>query len=399
MRSKIIGGTLLIAGTCIGGGMLGLPIATAKGGIVGASLLFIACWILMTFTALLTLEVNLCFPKESNVVSMAKATLGKPGEIICWTIYLLFLYALVSAYIAGGQDVLYGLLQVAGLHVPVWLCSLGFVCIFGSIVMAGIKHLDIFNRLLMFIKLTTIFLLIVLIFSHIEKSNYSLGQIPYILPALTVAITSFGFSIIVPSLRTYFDDDIQSLRIAIIAGSLLPLLCYVLWDAVIFGLIPLPGQFGLERLLVANQPLTGLLDSIIYYVPTQKIIFLSRIFTSTCVLTAFACVSLGLYDYLADGFKVSKQGNGKLLITLATFAPPVLIVLFYPQAFILLLSVAGLFCVILQALMPAMMAWSCRYVNIMPTSYRVYGGKATLILSILVSLLVIFISIYQMVTG
>src|SRR6476620_6910984 len=142
MQSKMLGGVLLIAGTCIGGGMLGLPIATAPGGLLNASLLFIICWILMTFTALLTLEVTLCFPKNSNVISMAKATLGVPGAILCWTVYLFFLYALVSAYIAGGQDVLHGLLNAAGLKLPIWSCGVLFVFLFGTVVMAGIKHVD-----------------------------------------------------------------------------------------------------------------------------------------------------------------------------------------------------------------------------------------------------------------
>ena len=97
MNSKLIGGILLIAGTCIGGGMLGLPIATAQSGLAVSSMMFVACWMLMTFTALLTLEVNLCFPKNSNVISMARATLGKPAEFLCWTLYLFFLYSLVAA--------------------------------------------------------------------------------------------------------------------------------------------------------------------------------------------------------------------------------------------------------------------------------------------------------------
>src|SRR5579863_4183924 len=112
--NKTIGGILLVAGTTIGGGMLSLPITTAKSGFVYSTFLFIVCWALMTFTAFLTLEVNLCFPKNSHIVSMAKQTLGKPGEWIAWSAYLLLLYAVVSAYIAGGQDVFHGLLQSLG---------------------------------------------------------------------------------------------------------------------------------------------------------------------------------------------------------------------------------------------------------------------------------------------
>lgn len=395
---KMLGGILLIAGTCIGGGMLGLPIATAKSGILHSGLLFFGCWILMTFTALLTLEVNLCFPKNSNVISMAEATLGKPGAFICWTVYLLFLYALVSAYIAGGQDVLHSLLAKIGITLPIWICGVIFVFLFGFIVSAGIKHVDIFNRLLMILKLGTVFLLMLTISMHIDKDNYISGQIQYLLPAVTVAITSFGFSIIVPSLRTYFEDDIKKLRLAILIGSFLPLLCYLAWDAVIFGLVPLAGDFGLGRLINANQPISSLLESINYYIPSEYIHLLSSTFTSICVLTAFACVSLGLSDYLADGFKVIKEGRGKWLVTTATFVPPFLVVLFYPKAFILLLSIAGLLCVLLQALLPALMAWNCRYIKKYELSYQVYGGKYALGFAIITSSLIIMISAYQLLS-
>ncbi|MBA3662195.1 MAG: tryptophan/tyrosine permease [Gammaproteobacteria bacterium] len=395
--SKLFGGSLLIAGTCIGGGMLGLPIATAKSGVLGSSVLFIICWMLMTFTALLTLEVNLCFPKESNMISMAKATLGKSGEIICWTVYLFFLYALVSAYIAGGQDVLHGLLALIGIDAPIAVCAFIFVGVFGAIVMAGVKHVDLFNRLLMMIKLLTIFVLIFFIVQQIDLNNYITSKPIYVLSAVTVAVTSFGFSIIVPSLRNYFDDNIKQLRLAIVIGSILPLLCYIMWNTAIFGSVPLQGDFGLERLQTLDQPITGLLASLQHFVPQQTIIMLARGFTSICVLTAFACVSLGLADYLADGFKVKAESKARWGVMLATFIPPIGVVLFYPQAFIMLLGIAGLLCLILQALMPVLMAWRCRYVNKIEGSYQVFGGKPLLILASLTSLIMIFIASYQMI--
>jgi len=396
MKSKMLGGILLIAGTCIGGGMLGLPIATAQGGIFNSSVLFILCWMLMTFTALLTLEVNLCFPKNSNVISMAKATLGPLGAVLCWTVYLFFLYALVSAYIAGGQDVLHGLLNIMGFNMPVWECGILFVFIFGAVVMAGIKHVDLFNRILMIIKLGSLLLLMALIAMHIDPINYDAGKVTLLLPALTVAITSFGFSIIVPSLRNYFGNDIKKLRFAILLGSFIPLLCYIAWNAVIFGVVPLQGEVGLKRLIDVNQPISGLLESIIYYVPTDKISVLVRAFTSICILTAFACVSLGLSDYLADGFNVdNNKGQGRWLVTLATFLPPLLIVIFYPKAFILLLSIAGLLCVLLQALLPAMMAWHCRYIQKIPMLYQVSGGKIGLLLAIGTSVTIMGMAGYQ----
>ncbi len=210
-------------------------------------------------------------------------------------------------------------------------------------------------------------------------------------------VTSFGFSIIVPSLRTYFNDNVRHLRIAIIAGSFLPLLCYLAWEAVIFGAIPLNGDSGLQHLMQSDQPVSGLMQSIGYYVPAETVRVLTKIFTSICVLTAFVCVSLSLSDYLADGMRIRKQGLSGLLVIAVTFAPPLAIAVFYPRAFIMFLSVAGLCCVLLQAFMPALMAWKVRYVNQVQLSYQVAGGKTALLLSMVASLLIVFISTYYLV--
>lgn len=392
MNSKLIGGILLIAGTCIGGGMLGLPIATAQGGLLFSSVLFVVCWMLMAFTALLTLEVNLCFPKNSNVISMARRTLGKPAEVICWTVYLFFLYALVAAYVAGGQDILRGLLQSVGVTWPAWLAGTVFVMVFGAIVSLGTKSVDLFNRIMMIIKFGSLFILMSLIAAHVEPERFAVGRPQFLLPALTVVITSFGFSIIVPSLRAYFHDDVKQLRLAIILGSFLPLLCYLAWEAAIFGAIPLDGVAGLANLMQSDQPVSGLMQAIGLHIPADTVVLLTKLFTSICVLTAFVCVSLSLSHYLADGLHMDWVGASKYFVILLTFLPPLLIAVFYPRAFISFLSIAGLCCVLLQAFMPALMAWKVRYTQRLPMTYQVAGGKVALLLAMFLSLLIVVVS-------
>ncbi len=383
--NKTMGGILLVAGTTIGGGMLSLPITTAKSGFFYSTLLFISCWALMTFTAFLTLEVNLCFPKNSHMISMAKHTLGKPGELIMWTAYLLLLYSVVSAYIAGGQDIFQGLLQGLGFKVPTALCGLAFVLIFGAIVTRGVRQVDLVNRFLMLIKLGTIFFLIIFIGKHATSENYFQGKLPFVLSAASMAILSFTFSPLIPTLRSYFNDDIRQLRWVIFLGTLLPLICYIGWNAAIFGSIPLLGQYGLERLLQHHQPITGLLESLYYYVPNAKLALIAKVFTSICILTAFVSVTLSLSDYLSDGFKIAKKGYGNIFIMTMTFLPPLLVASFYPRAFILFLSFAGLFCSFMFAFLPSVMAWVCRYQKKFVMPYQVIGGKYLLLLALLAS--------------
>jgi amino acid permease len=78
-----------------------------------------------------------------------------------------------------------------------------------------------------------------------------------------------------------------------------------------------------------------------------------------------------------------------------TLLPPFFIAIFYPRAFIMFLSVAGFCTVLLQALMPAMMAWNLRYTRKQTMQYQVSGGKPALILSMTVSVIIMLVSLYH----
>ena len=170
---KFIGGVLLIVGTSIGAGMLALPVANAATGFWPSSIFLLLCWTLMTFGAFYLLEVNLYLPPGKNMISMADATLGKPGLVVAWISYLFLLYALLSAYISGGADVLDGLLKNINIFVPAWKLILLFTLSFGLIVYGGIRQVDIINRYLMFAKLGIYLFLIFLIFPFIKPINAS----------------------------------------------------------------------------------------------------------------------------------------------------------------------------------------------------------------------------------
>lgn len=398
MNSKLIGGILLIIGTSIGGGMLALPASAAPAGFWNASLLLFACWVLMTFSALLILEVNLWLPRNSNIISMAHATLGKPGEILAWVSYMFLLYCLISAYISSGTDVLNYLLALINIHSSLWFDSLLFVMIFGFIVYKGIHSVDLMNRGLMAIKLISYTLLVILIVPHVDHHNLQNGPIKALLPSVTVMITSYGFATIIPSLRSYFHDDIKMLRLAILIGSFIPLVCYILWICVFLGVVPHDPNVTLYDAIAKGRTTSDLINSLSEYLHSSWITYFARVFTSVCVGTSFLGVSLGLTDFLADGLKIHKSGKGAYIIYSLTFLPPLLIVLWYPDAFILGLSYAGVVCIILLALLPALMAWSGRYrKHFVDRPYQVVGGKTSLILLMTASVAAIILSFVQSV--
>lgn len=357
MRSRFIGGILLIVGTSIGGGMLALPVANAAAGFWQSSLVLFICWALMTLGAFFILEANLYLSRGKNMVSMAAATLGNAGLLVAWISYLFLLYTLLSAYISGGADVLNSLLVKTGFHLNEWQASSLFTVLFGLVVYGGIYYVDYFNRSLMFGKLLVYCLLIILIAPHIELVHFQRGDMSLVGGTIMILITSFGFAIIVPNLRDYFNDDIKTLKKVILIGSLIPLICYLAWDAVIIGSLPSEGTDGLASLMNNPHTTSALASLLTTKVNSPTISALFNFFTSICMLTAFLGVSLCLYSFLADGLKLRVQGSHGFGLFVLTFLPPLLIVIYYPGAYIHALSYAGVFCIILLLLLPALMCY------------------------------------------
>ena len=375
-NSKLIGGILLIVGTSIGGGMLALPVSTAPAGMFNSISFLIACWLIMTVGAFLILEVNLRLPAGSNMISMAKSTLGLPGQIMAWISYLCLLYSLLAAYISGGSDVFNGLLQSAHIHLPAWITSIVFTFSFSLIIYSGIRAVDYVNRGLMFGKLGVYLLLVVIISPHVDISKLSGGSVKAITGSLMILITSFGFASIVPSLRDYFQSDVRSLRRVILIGSVIPLVCYILWNAVIMGVIE---HNQLLTLRTSEHATSGLTHALSTTVHSEWITGFFGFFTSICMITAFLGVSLGLFDFLADGLRLKKSGiQGKWTLAL-TVLPPLAVVLFNPGIYLHALSYAGVCCVILLLLLPALMAWRGRSADA-NTPILVPGGKISLLL-------------------
>ncbi|KTD23260.1 amino acid permease [Legionella londiniensis] len=387
--SKLIGGILLIVGTSIGGGMLALPVATASAGMVSSIIFLILCWLIMTAGALLILEVNLRLPVGSNMVSMARSTLGLPGQVISWVTYLFFLYTLLAAYISGGSDVFQDLLHKAHLDIPAWLTSVLFTLLFSLVIYSGIRAVDFVNRGLMFGKLGVYLLLVLTISPHVHASMWKGGSFATITGSLMILITSFGFASIVPSLREYFNDDIKALRRVILFGSLIPLFCYIIWEAVIMGVIEREGSHGLVVLMGSNHATSGLTAALSSAVHSNWITAFFGFFTSICMITAFLGVSLGLFDFLADGLKLAKQGVQKKCTLALTFLPPLAVVLINPGIYLKALNYAGICCVILLLLLPMLMAWRGRKMQAAAQVIFLPGGNVSLALIGIASLILL----------
>src|SRR5581483_3580335 len=115
-KLRTLGATLLVAGTSIGAGMLGLPVVSGPSGFVPSLLTLVLSWASMCATGLLYAKLSLWLKRDANILTMAEKTLGHGGKAFTWAIYLFLFYSLLVAYMAGGANILSDLLGVHRAH-------------------------------------------------------------------------------------------------------------------------------------------------------------------------------------------------------------------------------------------------------------------------------------------
>ncbi|MBT3394570.1 MAG: tyrosine transporter [Waddliaceae bacterium] len=372
--NRLIGGILLIAGNCIGAGMLALPILTGAAGYAPSLTMFLVIWAFMTYTALLLAEVNLWYGKDVSIISMAERTLGRYGKGIAWAVYLFLFYSLTVAYVALSGEIFTGFIaDITGIPVPHWAVSLFFVVLFGVIIYRGTKTVDVFNRTLMFGLVIAYAALVVFGMPHVDGkmlSHASWGVAPWIVP---VIITSFGFHNIIPTLTTYLRGDVHKLRTVIIVGSIIPLFVYLIWESIILGIIPVEGLVAaLREGHSTAYVVKGVVGGMYFTLAAQTLAFFA-------IVTSLLGVGISFVDFLADGLKIKKDRKGKVALCFMVLALPYFLAISYPAVFFTALTYAGGYgAVILFGILPAAMVWSGRKKGL-SLKKPLPGGKKALI--------------------
>ena len=393
---SVIGGMLLVAGSCIGAGMLALPIITGLCGFIPSIFLFLLSWAFMTLMGLFILEVNSWFDRQVNFVSMVGFCLGKIGRILSWFLYLFLFYSLLVAYIAQSGTIASSFIfAVFSYKTTAFVANIFFVLILGYIVFWGTKSVDYVNRYLMVALIISYIGVLFFGFLKIHIQNLSHIDWSYSLFPLPILITSFGFHNMIPSLTEYMGRDIQKMRKVIIGGSFIVLGIYLLWNAIILGVIPFEGTDGLKNSYFSGKEASQVVN---LFLGKTKVGGFVQSFAFFAIVTSVIAQALGLTHFLADGFQVSLSKKNRAWLVLLTLIPPFIFAGLYPNIFYHALSFAGGGCaVILFGVLPSLMIWVHRYKrNSSSSSYQVFGGKPILIIAMLYALFIFILEVLRL---
>lgn len=381
-KSQLLPAMLLVAGTSIGGGMLALPVATGISGFFPSLLVMIVCWLAMTATGLMLVEVSLWLHEGSHMISMSGKMLGNPGRVISWILYLFICYASIIAYTAGGgMQIAESIRAVFGIELNRMVSCLLFFFLFGLFVDFGAKIVGRVNSILFFGMLGAYFLVIGLGASEVKFENLFHKNWSTTFLGIPLILTSFSFQTMVPSLTPYLNRNPKLLRLCVIGGTTITLLVYIVWQWLVLGIVPAKGEDGLIQALNEGAIATNFINK---SAASSYVIVIAGFFAFFALVTSFLGMSLGLFDFLSDGLGIQKKGWGRAKLGLIIAVPTLFFAIYFERAFLVAMDASGGYGdTILNGILPALMVWVGRYRKNLPGSMGWIGSRPFLIFVIL----------------
>ncbi|MEH2428638.1 MAG: aromatic amino acid transport family protein [Nostoc sp.] len=385
---SVFGSTALIAGTTVGAGILALPAVTLPSGIVPSTSGLIAVWLYALVSGLLVAEVTLNTMRTEGLSSIGflgvvEKILGKVGARIAGGAYLFMHYALLVAYITEGGKILgVAAAKIWGMQIlPTWVGTMAFTLLFGGIMYLGReKFIEKLNSAFVGIVIVSFLGLLFLGGRHIQSAQLLFQNWSALGSAISVMSVALFFQNVVPLVVTQLEGDARKIRQSIFIGSVIPLIMFLAWNAVILGSVSpdmlhstSDGRSIFDPLQILRAGGAG-----------QWLGVLVSIFSEFAIATSFIGFVYGLLDLFKDIFLSSQEKvSSRLPLYSLVLFPPMTLGTLNPSIFFTALDYTGTFSIsVLGGIIPALMSWKQRQEQENSDSTNqplVPGGKVTLI--------------------
>ncbi|MCE7564872.1 tyrosine transporter [Aliivibrio fischeri] len=384
MNFKLFGSALILSGTALGAGMLAIPMVLAQFGLFYSTLLMLIICAGTTYAALLLTEACSKTELAFGINTVANKTIGKGGQLVTNALFYLLLFCMLIAYILGAADLIKRIFSMMNVEMSIEFAQVAFTLFASAFVVCGTQIIDKLNRLLFFFMISMLVLTLIILIPGMTVEN--LSQVTnhdkgMLFDTSTILFTSFASMPVIPSLVAYNKEATkQQLRNMVILGSIIPLICYLVWLYAVVGN------------LTANEitHFSNISDLIqTFSAKNEYIEIILSIFTSLALLTSFLGVAMALYNQNKDMIS-----HNKIVIYVCTFILPLLGAGLAADQFLSVLGYAGVILVFLAIFIPLAMVVTLRKKETEEVHqnlhiYTAEGGKLALGLTLLFGLLLL----------
>ena len=384
--NKQLTAILLISGTCIGAGMIALPISLAKIGVIQSIIVILLTWIFIYYCSLIYVELSLHL-KNDNVKSFPLEFSGKKAKLIEDVNIKILSYSALSAYIYGCSSIFQKLIQYDNIFVIETLLMFFIFLLF----IFPTNFISKINNIFFIVFIILFLFLLIRVVTCVNFSNIPLF-VPHnitVFPSIiSLVFTSFGYQLIFYTIKNYCNNDVNMIKKCFFYGSIIPTFVYILWACSTLSVIYNNNSDFFNTMVKDNIDVGDLINELskcFKFKELQILIYWISIFT---LFTSIIGLGLGIIEsnYKSLENKINKPRIPAILMTII---PPYLISILIPNAFINILNFAGIILIIISVLLPTYLYFKVKidkpYIKIL--------NKPTLILCVIIGIFIMIFSL------
>ncbi len=320
--SSVFAAIALMVGTAVGAGIFGLPFVFAQSGYAIGVSYVIGLGAVLGLVNLAYGEVVLATAGTHQFPVYVEKYLGKRWKYLAIVSTFIGFYGALAAYLLEVSHLLANLLQPIIGGDRFWYL-LAYAGIMAIALLIGLRAVSLFERILMIGMLLLIMLLIIGGWPYLQPANFNptANWQNFFLPYGVVLFASASASA-VPDMKNILSRQPQRLQLAIIVGSCVPVIVYLIFTLMVVGIT---GSATSESALVGLGEALG-----------WPVLIFGSLFGVITMSTAFLMLGLVLKEIYLYDFHWPP-----LLGWLAVILPPLLLVINNWLSFIEILGISG----------------------------------------------------------
>ncbi|MBI3034021.1 hypothetical protein HYY72_02585 [Candidatus Woesearchaeota archaeon] len=304
MKTRFLESIAILVGATIGAGILGIPYVVSKAGFWTGILVIL---VLGAATLLINLymgEIALRTRGNHQLAGYAEKYTGRIGKNLASCFMILGIYGALTAYLIGVGNSASAILGGNTIQY-----SLIFFIIVGLVVWRGIKSIGKAELLITAALILVVIAIPAFSAGRMSLNNFSGFDIYRIMIPYGVVLFAFMGTPAIPAMKEELNSNRKLLRNAIIIGTLIPLVVYLLFPAAVIGLLG-----NLDKLGDGERIATVALSRHI----RPEIGILANAFAVLAMTTSFIALSFALGKTFQEDYRLSRKKSFAI-----TFAVPI----------------------------------------------------------------------------
>lgn len=352
-KKRLFEAVATLVGCVVGAGILAIPYVVAQAGFLTGLLNIIIIGIVFLFLHLYLGEVVLRTKGKHQLTTYAEKYTGKVGKYFMFISMIIGIYGAIIAYVMGGGQALSSILGLDQL-----LCSVIFFGAISWMIYLGLGAIEKSEAFVMPCMITLV--IIIFLFAAFKINNANLSEFSFskILVPYGVILFAFMGTSAIPEMSEELAKNRKELKKAIVIGSAIPLIIYILFATSIVGVL------GTKTHEIGALGLAAILG--------EKMAFIGALFALLTMSTSFMVLGLALKELFWYDYGLRKNTSW----ILACFVPFLLFLLVRKVAsFTLVLDVTGIITGAVIGILVVLMTINAKKKSERKPEYSIYINK------------------------